>query len=219
MSAEALVALSPIDDGLMECSPNELRDKWENLAELMTSGALTSVALDMIDHFMQGSGDPYSNAALTEAARNHSSTQEYVGYVEQYTKELIAEYTGDILALTYDAEDREDNPLRLKLYNNGIYQPVYDTLPDKWNGLVFCLHSLWGNKIEVSEFTVSGSSYTCTVHFTLYDHFGLDQNDIESHGQEGFCAWYILQHYSGYNGAYRPFLTLIEFDITFTGSI
>lgn len=57
---------------------------------------------------------------------------------------------------------------------------------------------------------------TYTLHFTLYDHFGLDLQDVVD---QGVCTWYILQHYAGYNNAYRPFLTLIEFDITFTGLI
>jgi len=32
-----------------------------------------------------------------------------------------------------------------------------------------------------------------------------------------FRACYILQHYKGYNGAYKPFVTFSEFDVTFEG--
>jgi len=54
----------------------------------------------------------------------------------------------------------------------------------------------------------------------LYDHFGLDESDIEKFGfAEGFRSWYILQHYINYNKAYKPFLTLMEFDTTFTGAL
>lgn len=56
--------------------------------------------------------------------------------------------------------------------------------------------------------------------FTLYDHFGLDQADVEKFGFEaGFRSWYVLQHYSEYNYAYKPFLTMMEFDVTISGTI
>lgn len=50
--------------------------------------------------------------------------------------------------------------------------------------------------------------------------FGLDQEDVEKHGWvAGFQSWYILQHYSEYCGKYLPFLTLMEFDVTFSGTL
>ena len=55
----------------------------------------------------------------------------------------------------------------------------------------------------------------CNVHYTLYDHFGLDWADIRKHGDDhiplpstgnGFKAWYILQHYR----SAKPFITKID---------
>ncbi|MBQ5743209.1 MAG: DUF3289 family protein, partial [Clostridia bacterium] len=60
----------------------------------------------------------------------------------------------------------------------------------------------------------------CVIHHTFYDHFGLNADDLSDLGyEEIFGAWYILQHYDAYDQAYKPFLTLIEFDDVITGTI
>ena len=67
---------------------------------------------------------------------------------------------------------------------------------------------------------MNGSAYTCKLHYVFYDHFGLDVPDVETYGYlEGFIAWFVLQHYTEYNGAYKPFITMMEFDQTITGII
>ena len=54
------------------------------------------------------------------------------------------------------------------------------------------------------------SSYTITLKYTLYDHFGLDANDVSTYYfVDSFAAWYILQHYNRFVGLYKPFLTLM----------
>lgn len=197
------------------------RERWGSMVTtLFSTGELETVILDMIDHFMNGGGAAYSNSTLTNAVVAHESTTSYTSSIETYVKELMNEYDGDISKLAYSVSTRGDNPLVKKLSDNNVFSPVYNTPSDTANGLRICLDSLWGNKVEVSEFTVSGSSYTCTLHYTLYDHFGLDAEDVVKFGYlAGFGSWYILQHYSAYNGDYVPYLTLIEFDVSFTGAI
>ena len=174
----------------------------------------------MIDHFMEGSGSPYSNSVLTQKAYEHDSTQEYINKIKERLGLLLNAYDGDIAALAYSADTRDSNPLVQALKANEVYQPVYNTTSDKVNGLTICIDGLWGNKIEVSSYSINGSSYSCTLHYTLYDHFGLDQPDVEKYGPlAGFRSWYVLQHYSEYNSAYKPFLTVIEFDVTISGPI
>ncbi len=210
-------------------SESQLREQWEAAAKLASTNELERVALDMIDHFMQGVGTAYSNSTLTSAVKAHESTLAYTEGVEECIKELVSEYNGDISALfytycpiEYSSEEslrRQNYPMVKRLSEKGIEEPNYDTLSDNFGGLAFCVHGLWGNCIEVSQFVVSGNTYTCTVHYTLYDHFGLDKADVEKYGLGlGFTQWYVLQHYSGFNGAYRPFVTVIEFEETFTGT-
>lgn len=194
------------------------RADWEYMCTtLFSTGDLQDVILDMIDHFMDGTGTSYSNSTLTQKAYEHDSTQSYISAVESKLTTLLNTYDGDISALEYFASTRESNPFVQAL--KGTNQPVYNTTADKVNGLTICVDGLWGNKIEVTSFNLSGNTYTYTLHYTLYDHFGLDQNDVEKYGPlAGFRSWYVLQHYNEYNGAYRPFLTMIEFDVTVSGT-
>lgn len=202
------------------CSSERCRFEWEFMATtLFSTGEMENVILDMIDHFMSGSGSNYSNSILTKNIYAHSDTQRYISDVKKQMLNLIDTYNGDITKLAYSASNRANNPVVKALGSNGVNQPVYNTASDKINGLTICVDSLWGNKIEISSFKTSGNTYTCTLHYTLYDHFGLDKKDVEKYGYLiGFRSWYILQHYSGFGGKHRPFVTLMEFDVTFTGT-
>ena len=51
-----------------------------------------------------------------------------------------------------------------------LYEPYYSDA----GVLELCIHSLYGNKFEIESFSLNGSSYSGTLRFTLYDHFGLD---------------------------------------------
>ena len=152
----------------------------------------------MIDHFMDGTGSTYSNSVLTQKAYEHNSTQEYIKNVEEQLETLLNTYNGDISEFAYTANNRESNPLIIALKANNVYQPVYNTASDKINGLTICIDGLWGNKIDVSSYNISGNSYSYTLHYTLYDHFGLDQADVEKYGPlagfaRGMC-YNIMQH-------------------------
>jgi hypothetical protein len=63
--------------------------------------------------------------------------------------------------------------------------------------------------------------FSGTLHFCIYDHFGLDQPDVEKTyvNLAGFRAWYVLQHYDYFNGSFVPFVTLMEFDVPFESDI
>ena len=197
------------------------RDSWEYMCtSLFSTEPLQTVVLDMIDHFMSGTGTDYSNETLTEKVIAHSSTQTYIESVKNCINQLINLYNGDIMQLYYIVSNRNNNPLVQLMKNNKIYQPVYNTTNDKITGLTICLDGLWGNQIEVKSFSKSGNSYSGVLSFTLYDHFGLDAPDVEKYGYlAGFRAWYILQHNKDFNGTYKPFVTKINFDIPFSGSI
>ncbi|HBL83821.1 MAG: hypothetical protein A2Y17_08225 [Clostridiales bacterium GWF2_38_85] len=200
---------------------SSLRTSWESMCtSLFATQPLEDVILDMIDHFMSGSGTNYSNTTLTEAVENHASTQTYVDGVVNEVNSLINEYNGDIAQLLYTASNRDNCLLVQSLLEAELWQPVYNTYYDEVNGLKICIDSLWGNQIEISSYSLIGNTYSGTIHFKLYDHFGLDQNDIETFGFfSGFRSWYILQHYNLYNGDYKPFCTIIEFDVPIYGII
>lgn len=66
-----------------------------------------------------------------------------------------------------------------------------------------------------------GTSFSGTLSYSLIDHFGLDDNDVEKiYGwTQQFCAWYVLQHYKNCKGAYKPFISYMDFDVSFSGSL
>lgn len=207
---------------------------WEDMCtSLFSTGDLETVIRDMIDHFMDGTGTTYSNSVLTTHAYYHEETQTYINAVSDELRILLNTYDGDMSALAYSTTNRDSRPVvqaLQNLFDNGIREPSFDTNYDKINGLTICVDSLWGHKIEVTSYSTNGNSYTCTLHYTLYDHFGLNPDDININDEDslvgsmtgslaGFRSWYILQHYDAYNKAFKPFLTLMEFDVMLTGTI
>ncbi len=222
ISVEDLKAMDWINwSDFVLTDPATFRDSWENMSTLLFSTEpLQTVVLDMIDHFMSGSGIDYSNDTLTEKVLEHESTQNYIASVKKCISQLLNQYNGDIMALDYIASNRKNNPLVQLMQNNKIYQPVYNTANDKITGLTICIDGLWGNQIEVKSYSKTGNTYSGVLSFTLYDHFGLDAADVEKYGYlVGFRAWYILQHNKEYNGAYKPFVTTIYFEVPFSGTI
>ena len=202
-------------------TPTAFRSSWEYMCTtFFSTQPLQNVVLDMIDHFMSGSSTNYSNDILTEKVVEHESTQSYCDAVKSCINSLMSTYNGDITKLKYIASSRLSNPLVAMMRAQEINQPVYNTTRDKINGLTICLDGLWGNEIEVKSYSKVGDNYSGVLEFTLYDHFGLDAADVSKYGPlAGFRSWYILQHNEEYNGAYKPFVTVIRFEIPFEGSI
>ena len=108
---------------------------------------------------------------------------------------------------------------------NKVNEPIYN---DYFSGLGICVDGLYGNRIEVTSYVFDGVNYKYTLHFTMYDIFGLDSSDITDNYISfappfgilaGFRAWYILQHYDEYAGKYQLFISYMEFDKTFEGTI
>ena len=204
-------------------TPADFYNSWAKMCTTTFSAPpLTSVIISMIDHFMSGDGSNYSNPILTQKIVEHDSTINYVNSVKSCIDSLMSQYNRNIYALKYNNENRDSNPLVSIMKEKEIFAPVYDTIADTLgplSGLRICVDSLWGNQIEVKSYNRTGNSYSGVLEFTLYDHFGLDAPDVEKFGfLAGFRAWYILQHFDRFNGAYKPFVTVINFEVPFSGS-
>lgn len=118
--------------------------------------------------------------------------------------------------------------------NKDVYQPSYG-IKAKSPGLSMCLNGLYGNKFQIESYTISQNSYSGTIKFRFYDHFGLDTldltaNKLEDMGLQGklatgscpaFRQWYILQHWNELDASVqpKPFVTIIEFSVPFSGVI
>lgn len=201
-------------------SESTWRVEWEDLCTRYSMGILEDVVLNMVDHFMKGTGSNYTNDNLTAEVREHSSTQIYVNNTKSVFQEAISESSGILSKLEYIASNRANSLIRKKFAEKGILQPVYNDTLDNIYGLRICINGLWGNKIEVVSYERNGYNYTCTLRFTLYDHFGLNAMDVVKYGNQlGFRSWYILQHYQYDGRKAEPFLDLCTFDINVSGTI
>ena len=199
--------------------------RFENLMRNLSSGDMQYVALDMANRFLNGSGRDYRNDTFTQEIENHKNTQEYINGVNDIFEDYLKSNNGNIYPIKYDKNDRDSSKMVQKMRDN-VYLPEYN---DYFSGLGICVHGLFGGRVGVTSYEFDGKNYKYTLHFTLYDVFGLDDSDItDSYDDIGvaqfgmlfaFRAWYILQHYDKYNGAYKPFITYAEFDRTFEGAI
>lgn len=205
-------------------SVNDYKYSWQELMKMFSTGDMQDVALDMVEHFMSGSGEDYHNNTLSKEVEDHENTETYVNEISEIFEDLIKSNNGNIASVKYDKNNRDDSSMVSKM-SNKVNEPIYN---DYFSGLGICVDGLYGNRIEVTSYEFDGVNYKYTLHFTMYDIFGLDSSDITDNYISfvppfgilaGFRAWYILQHYDEYAGKYQPFISYMEFDKTFGGTI
>lgn len=144
--------------------------------------------------------------------KNHASTQSFITSTENIVTSYIEDNGGDVRSFYTSSAFKQD------MYD--IPRPNFGSSSDMFNGLKICINDTWGYYINIKNYSSDGKTYSGTLHFTIYDHFGLDDSDVEKFGwTQGFSAWYTLQHYTGCEGAYIPFITYIEFDVPISGTI
>lgn len=185
----------------------------KDLVKLTSYGKMADIALDMVDHFMSGTGTPYRNDTLTNKVQNRKVVRDYVRDIKKTVKKLLKEYNGDTSKLKYVAADRGNSLMVKEMQAKKINQPSFNRALDTVNGFGITIHGFEGTSIKLSSVKKNGSTYSGTLHFKLWDNFGLDEEDVTDQIQwAGLRSWYILQHYTKFKGKYKPFLTIIEFD-------
>lgn len=186
---------------------------------LFAKGKMETVIKDMIKHFKEGSGNDYSNDVLTKEVKKHENTKLYIREVKKYIIEEINENNGNIERIKYIYNNRKSNSLYNKIQKN-VKNIKFNTSNDKFKGLTIAINDTWGNIIEIIDFSVCGKKYMGKMRFTIYDHFGLDEPDVEKMYVQlaGFRSWFTLQHWNKYNGKYKPFASVMTFNIPFSGT-
>ena len=211
----ALYDLPPASSSVLPPQgPQAVIDHMMSLATEFTLGdsAMRTVATAMFNHFLDGTGTNFSHSTLTQRVRNHASTQAFVNSNKSIITEYIENNGGDVRGFY------TSNAFKQDMYD--VPRPAFSSGDDMLNGLKICINDTWGYYVNIKNYSSDGDSYQGTLHFTIYDHFGLDDNDVEKFGwTQGFSAWYTLQHYTGCAGAYVPFITYIEFDVPISGTI
>lgn len=189
----------------------------ENMSlTFFATGDMEDVISDMIKHFKDGIGTDYRNATLTNEVYENESTQKYVEKVKSEVVDYLHKNFGNLNDLALDSNDQGIMTNILK-----ECRPIFHSNSDILHGLTICINDTWGNYVEVKDYVCDGESFSGTLHFCIYDNFGLDIEDVKKIyvNLAGFRSWYVLQHYDQYNKQFMPFVDYMEFDVPFEGRI
>lgn len=209
------------------------------VSQISYDPTFTAILNQMVDHFVDGTGEDYSNTDLTNAVKNHIKTQNYANAVVDLVKQQVTDADGNIVYLYYDEQlwlqpsQRKDHVLvkamrdEISAGNSNLYLPSYG-YDNGMPGLTLAIDGWYGNKIEIESFFSDSTGFSGTLRFTFYDHFGLDTPDLstEKYGSikagtmPGFREWYILQHWNdlGYSVQPQPFVTIVSYTVSFSGT-
>jgi uncharacterized protein (TIGR03034 family) len=202
--------IDDITNDIDTISDDLLFRKFKEMATtLFSTGKLEENILKMIAKFKSNTGGTYSDPILTTAAREHAQTQKFEKELRSKLCDAIKKHKGDIFKIKSNLDI---------ILKNSVY---YNTASDIINGLTIATNDIWAYRIEIVEYLFTGLSYEGRYRITLYDHFGLDEPDVDDSKNysylAGFRAWFILQHLDRF--AYKPFITVIELDYSFSGTI
>lgn len=157
----------------------------------------------------------YHNSELDNAVISDSSTQDYVELIQDFVVQQLRNNNGDLSLLEFDPYSNHNV---VKSYVNQFSPSVYPVFTEKSNlALSLAIHAFQGHNITITDFKNDGEQFSGKLQFHFYDHFGLDADDEIIWA--GFIDWFTLQHYDRFNGKYVPFITTIDYEINFSGTV
>jgi LysM repeat protein len=200
--------LDALAGGLGSVSAESLfRDMRRMSKDLFAMDDLEENIDKMIDRFKGNTGGTYSNASLTSAVREHASNKRFVEQIRKGLEKAINDHKGDIGKLTKNMD--------VKL----IGHPVFNSSSDIASGLTIAINDTWAYEVSITAYELFDRCYKGEFNVTLYDHFGLDQPDVEKKYSYlvGFRSWFILQHLQRFS--YKPFITEVKMIYPFEGHL
>ncbi|MBU5673998.1 DUF3289 family protein [Paenibacillus brevis] len=157
----------------------------------------------------------YKNSKLDNAVINDSSTQDYVDLIRDFVVQELSNNHGDLSKLEYKPDSNQN---AVNNYVNQFSSSPYPVFTEKTNlALSLAIHAFHGHNVAIEDFKNDGDRFSGKLVFHFYDHFGLDADDEIV--WLGFVDWFTLQHYERFNGKYVPFITTIDYEVSFSGSI
>jgi hypothetical protein len=220
---------------LSKKSDDELFKNLINLAEWVSSGDLEDNNKRIIAEWQrqvyQTSADHYTDSRLTDAVFKEETTQSLISVVKRLLDEALRDVNGDISRLSLNNYIRQFK----------IKRPQFPFSSDMLHGLTFALNDTWGFKVTLLNYRYDATTkkYWAKLKFDVFDHFGLDKDDVEKFGSmenvqdrlgklapvvpysfcqeaaDGFCSWFILQYKRGY----KPFVTMMSKEIEIEGRL
>lgn len=193
----------------------ELKGTFLSLIKLFSIGDLDTVGTKMVNHFMDSSGSDFRNQKLTKEFKNHTNTKNFIERSKKEFKRLLKDNHYELSTLAYKKNNDYDDFIQ-----KGAY-PKFTKFYDNFNGMGMLIHDIWSCNILIKNYKVTKKKYSGTMQFTFYDHFGLDDKDMQKSfvNMAGFRAWFTIQHYNKFNKKYKPFVTVCRFNINFEGNI
>ncbi|MDR0568479.1 MAG: DUF3289 family protein [Spirochaetaceae bacterium] len=165
-------------------SEETLIERFKDLARktAFSSASMKANNLAMIDVFIQKTlnegalkidSQPREFATLSRAAFNSVEGKAFVAEVESAFKSLIAEQ----VAGNRDIHDWESLP------SESIDRPSFSGSSHFLDGLKFAVNNVYEYDVQVHGLKdCGGRTYEADIEYILYDHFGLDYNDIDKFG-------------------------------------
>ena len=98
---------------------------WGTLVWLLSSGEMVDVGMEMIDHFLDGTGSDYCNEVLTNKVKNHDNSKEYVNKVNEILMNILTENNGNVNILAYNDSSRDESMMVNKM-KGVVYNPYFN---------------------------------------------------------------------------------------------
>ncbi len=158
-----------------------------------------------------------SGTALSRAVAASPQEQSYIDIAKGIIVQSITDNLGGVAQ--FQLQDDLNLNLLYRLFNDSeLKYPVYDfsvTNADQ-RALSIAIHQFHGHTIELKNYVITGNTFSGTLLFHSYDHFGLDPDDEITN--YGFIDWFTLQHYDRFNGKYPPAIAVADVEVPISGS-
>lgn len=203
---EALADMFKFDYMITQTDDQLFKTFQDMCTELFATGDLEGVIIDMIKQFKANNPADFKDVRLTNAVKAHSSTKNFVDEVLMAVSEQVMSQKEGLHQTTVERGKFDKR------------RPVFNSMSDTAGGLTITINDTWAHEVNITEYDyVDDDHFTGKLKVSIYDDFGLDPPDVTKKYSylAGFRAWFILQHDRGY----RPFVTVIEFDVPFDQSI
>lgn len=158
-----------------------------------------------------------SGGALSRAVAASPQEQTYIAKAKDLIIQDIVNNRGGTAQFQVQ-DDLSKNLLFQQFLTNDVQYPVYNFSVGDANqrALSIAIHQFHGHTIRLKDYKVSGNTFSGTLLFHSYDHFGLDPDDEIT--DYGFIDWFTLQHYDRFDGKYPPPIAEADVEVPISGS-
>jgi len=218
--------------------PNVLKQEWINLNNQATMNdiEMRNVANLMTEKVFSGNGGvSYSFSVLNQRAEVCGSTNNLIENIKTSLEfELkkdpnFISKKGKLRLITngnYNSEGRPDGngPIKERpddptIARDDIPSPIYGS--NCSYALAITINDTWAQDIVITHASIDKikRTYSVTLDFKIYDHYGLNIEDIQKESFRNdfrFLSWFLLQRWHLHDK--KPFITEIKFNKTINGN-